>query len=147
MKHHVKFFILFFTLFYNSYAKEIDINIKKEECKNNKTSLCVCVINLINSLKMLDSIQKNNFLLIQRELKDTNKQQIENYKTLQKEHIISITQHEYNSLRQYMKKFCDSFKQLNKQEIATLFSLTWNNKLLFQDIKGVNVFCKQQYKL
>lgn len=133
------------------FAKDIENYIKDLSCKNAE-NLCDSVENLRHALAILTKIQNYNFALMNKEKEDSKEKYMKNTTTkpkeakdFQKEDIVMVTYAEYQALRQYMRKFCNKFKELNESEIKTLFTLEWNNNPIFQNNNDVTKFCKSKH--
>lgn len=144
--------LLCFSLIFNHvFAKDIENYMRDLSCKNKK-NLCDSVENLREALAILTKIQNYNFALMQKGKIDSKEIYMKNKdekpkeaKDFKKNDIVMVTYAEYQSLRQYMGKFCKKFEELNEGERKTLFTLEWNNNPIFQNNDDVAKFCKSKH--
>lgn len=142
------------TFPYYILAKDIETYMKDSQCSNVENSLCDSIENLKQALAILTKIQNHNFALMQKKEANAKKEkditsksdtQKKEAKDLQKEDITIVTYTEYQLLKQYMKRFCKSFKNLKNEEKQILFTLQWNKNPIFQNNDDVIRFCKSKH--
>lgn len=136
-------FFLFLFLQDFCFAKNIESSAK--ECEKTHTNFCISAQNLHNALIILYKIQQHNFALLQHQNNRLKKTSIKEAKDIQKDDIAVVSYEEYRALRQYMHRFCKTFRRLHTDEIKLLFTLEWHEKAIFQNQDDVARFCNMKY--
>lgn len=145
--------------------EEIQQYFNTNECDKIDTKVCQTIKDFLFSLQTLEKIQLNNLILAYnnettrsarsksdvkyskselKELKDGGKQKLD-YHDIQSKEIVMVTKEEYIELRNSMVRFCNNFKDLNKQEKKLLFTLKWHNQFLFKDENFIKKFCASKF--